>query len=86
MMAHTAIFINLMRKQLTFMSTPIMPRKLSRKFKDRVKNYYLASLQQKEIFESSKNYSQQHQRQSGYNKKLNYVGDNTGTHPESDIW
>ena len=49
MMVHTALFINLMRKQLTSMSNPPTPRKLTRKLRDQLKKDYPAYLQQGNI-------------------------------------
>ena len=54
MMVHTALFINLMRKQLASMLNPTIPRKLSRKFQDRLKKDYPAYLQQKKYLKIRK--------------------------------
>ena len=49
-----ALFINLIRKQLTSMSNPTIPRKLSTKFQDLLKKGYPAYLQQKKYLKIRK--------------------------------
>ena len=54
MMVHTTLFTKLMRKQITSMSNPTIPRKLSRKFQDLLKKDYPAYLQQKKYLKIRK--------------------------------
>ena len=83
MMMHTALFINLMRKQLTSMSNSTIPCKLSRKFQDLLKKDYPVHLQQKNVLENSKDCCEQRLRECGYNEKLNYTEENNKINKKS---
>ena len=71
MMVHTALLINLMKKQFTSMSNLAIPYKLSRRFQGILKKDFLAYHQQKKIFENWKDIYKLPLLQFGYKENLN---------------
>ena len=71
MMVHTALLINLMKKQFTFMSNLAIPYKLSRRFQGILKKDFPAYHQQKKIFENWKDNYKLPLLQFGYKENLN---------------
>ena len=82
MMIHTALFINVMRKQLKSTSNLTISRKLSKHSKTDWKKV-IPSTSLKEIFENLKDYYEQRLQQRGYNKKLSYTEENNETKKKS---
>ena len=71
MMVHTALLINLMKKQFTSMSNLAIPYKLSRRFQGILKKDFPAYHQQKKIFENWKYIYKLPLLQFGYKENLN---------------
>ena len=71
MMVHTALLINLMKKQFTSMSNLAIPYKLSRRFQGILKKDFPAYHQQKKIFENWKDIYKLPLLQFGYKENLN---------------
>ena len=71
MMVHTALLINLMKKQFTSMSNLAIPYKLSRTFQGILKKDFPAYHQQKKIFENWKYIYKLPLLQFGYKENLN---------------
>ena len=71
MMVHTALLINLMKKQFTSMSNRAIPYKLSRRFQGILKKDFPAYHQQKKIFENWKDNYKLPLLQFGYKENLN---------------
>ena len=71
MMVHTALLINLMKKQFTSMSNLAIPYKLSRRFHGILKKDFPAYHQQKKIFENWKDNYKLPLLQFGYKENLN---------------
>ena len=71
MMVHTALLINLMKKQFTSMSNLAIPYKLSRRFQGILKKDFPAYHQQKKIFENWKDNYKLPLLQFGYKENLN---------------
>ena len=71
MMVHTALLINLMKKQFTSMSNRAIPYKLSRRFQGILKKDFPAYHQQKKIFENWKDIYKLPLLQFGYKENLN---------------
>ena len=67
MIVYTALFINLMKKQLTFMSDPtisVIIKKIPRSIEKKI----ILSSSTKEIFENLKDYYEQRLRLCGYDE------------------
>ena len=70
-MVHTALLINLMKKQFTSMSNLAIPYKLSRRFQGILTKDFPAYHQQKKIFENWKDIYKLPLLQFGYKENLN---------------
>ena len=80
MIAYTALFINLMRKQLTTMLNSTISLQIIKKIPISIERSRLSLT--KEIFENSKDYYEQLLRQCRYNEKLYYTEENNRINPK----